>query len=94
MTLLAEQAQPVSLFGWNLGFTIGLLVVVAVVALVLPILVLAWRIGNQAAMINAALQRSYRNTAALATLRQTIDHAEVIVGGLKGARARLGGGGN
>ena len=83
---------PVDLSGWNLGLAIGLLVVVVVVALVTPILVLAWRIGKQATEIDTALQRSLHNTAALKELRTTINHAQVIVGGLRRARSRLGGG--
>jgi hypothetical protein len=59
--------------------------------LVAPILVLAARIARQAPQINHALQQSYRNTLPLADLRQTIDHAEVIFGGLERGRARLGG---
>jgi hypothetical protein len=54
-------------------------------------LVLAARIARQAPQINQALQQSYRNTLPLADLRQTIDHAEVILGGLERGRARLGG---
>jgi hypothetical protein len=85
-----RDGEP-NLFGWNLGFAIAIVVISAVVALVAPILVLAGRIGRQAPMINEALQQSYRNTLALSELRQTIDHAEVIVAGLERGRARLGG---
>ncbi|MGH3915165.1 MAG: hypothetical protein ACRDTC_17430 [Pseudonocardiaceae bacterium] len=80
-----------NLFGWNLGFVIAIVVITAVVALVAPILVLAGRIGRQAPMINEALEQSYRNTLTLGDLRQTIDHAEVIIAGLERGRARLGG---
>ncbi|MDQ2881982.1 MAG: hypothetical protein M3Y48_12350 [Actinomycetota bacterium] len=79
------------LFGWYLGFAIAVVVITVVVALVAPILVLAGRIARQAPQINAALQQAYRNTLPLADLRQTIDHAEVILGGLERGRARLGG---
>ncbi|MGH3872626.1 MAG: hypothetical protein ACRDSR_14145 [Pseudonocardiaceae bacterium] len=94
MMWLAEQAPgpaEAHLFGWYLGFAIAIVVITVVVALVAPILVLAGRIGRQAPQINEALQQSYRNTLALADLRQTIDHAEVIIGGLERGRARLGG---
>jgi hypothetical protein len=94
MVLLAEQAPgpgEAHLFGWFLGFAIAVLVISVVVALVAPILVLAARIARQAPQINAGLQQAYRNTLPLADLRQTIDHAEVIVGGLERGRARLGG---
>lgn len=88
---LAQAAEPVSLFGWTLGLIIGLVIVVVVVALVTPILVLAYKIGKQAPLIDEALQRAHTNTAALAGLNKTIDHATVIIGGLERGRARLGG---
>lgn len=92
MMLLAQPgtAEP-DFFGWNLGFIIGVVVIMVVVALVAPILALAGRIGKQAPMINEALQRAQRDTAALADLRTTIDHATVIIGGLERGRSRLGG---
>ncbi|MDP8928762.1 MAG: hypothetical protein M3O70_09350 [Actinomycetota bacterium] len=92
---LAEHApgEP-HLFGWYLGFAIAIVVIAAVVALVAPILVLAARIGRQAPLINEPLQRSYQNTAALTELRETIDHAEVIVEGLKRGRSALEGSSN
>jgi hypothetical protein len=77
--------------GWVIGYTIGIVVVLAVVALVVPILLLARRIGNQAAEIDAPLRTAVTNTAALTELRTTIDHAEVIVAGLARGRGRLGG---
>lgn len=79
------------LTGWNVGLIIGLVVVVAVVALVTPIILLARRIGNQAPRIDAALLRAEANTAPLAALTTTIDHAETIVAGLERGRHRLGG---
>jgi Na+-transporting NADH:ubiquinone oxidoreductase subunit NqrC len=94
MVLLAEQAPGFAeahLFGWYLGFAIAVVVISIVVALVAPVLVLAARIARQAPQINQALQQSYRNTLPLADLRQTIDHVEVIIGGLQRGRARLGG---
>lgn len=77
--------------GWVLGLIIGIVVVVAVVALVTPIILLARRIANQAPRIDAALRRAEANTAPLAALTTTIDHAETIVAGLARGRARLGG---
>ncbi|MDQ3826032.1 MAG: hypothetical protein M3319_14985 [Actinomycetota bacterium] len=94
MILFAEQASgpaEAHLFGWYLGFAIAVIMLSAVVACVAPILVLASRIARQAPQINQALQQSYRNTLPLADLRQTIDHAEVIISGLERIRARLGG---
>lgn len=94
MVLLVEQAPGAGeahLFGWYLGFAIAVVVISIVVALVAPILVLAARIARQAPQINAGLQQAYRNTLPLADLRHTIDHAEVILGGLERGRARLGG---
>ncbi|HSS67404.1 MAG TPA: hypothetical protein VLK34_02550 [Nocardioidaceae bacterium] len=77
--------------GWAIGYTVGIVVVLVVVALVVPILVLAHKIGQDAVKIDDALQRSVENTAALKDLNTTIDHAEVIVAGLKRGRERLGG---
>jgi hypothetical protein len=77
--------------GWLVGYAIAIVVVLVVVALVVPILVLAYSIGNEAKMIDDSLKESVRNTAALAELRTTIDHAEVIVAGLGRGRTRLGG---
>jgi hypothetical protein len=84
-------AQDADLTGWNVGLVIGLVVVVAVVALVTPIIVLAQRIGKQAPRIDAALREAESNTAPLAALTTTIDHAETIVAGLERGRHRLGG---
>lgn len=77
--------------GWTIGFWIGGIVVVAVVLLVLPILMLARSIGNRAADINAALEQSVANTAALSGLQTTIDSATAITAGLNRGRTRLGG---
>jgi hypothetical protein len=77
--------------GWTLGLIIGLVVVVAVVALVTPIILLARRISRQAPRINTALIKAETNTAPLAGLAVTIEHAETIVAGLERGRARLGG---
>lgn len=84
-------AQDADLTGWNVGLIIGLVVVVAVVALVTPIILLARRIANQAPKINEALLKAEANTAPLAALTTTIDHAETIVAGLARGRSRLGG---
>jgi hypothetical protein len=77
--------------GWLIGYVITVAVVLVVVALVVPILALAKSIGDEAKMINDSLTDSVRNTAALAELNTTIDHAEVIVAGLARGRQRLGG---
>ena len=76
---------------WVVGFVIGGVVVVAVVALVVPILVLAGRIAKEASAINASLEQAGRNTAGLSKLHTTIDHAVVIISGLERGRHRLGG---
>jgi hypothetical protein len=86
MHVLAESST-----GWQIGYTVGGLVVVAVVALVVPILVLAHLIGKQAKDINESLQESVTNTAALAGLRTTIESAEAITAGLRRGRIKLGG---
>ncbi|HET9898663.1 MAG TPA: hypothetical protein VFQ44_27390 [Streptosporangiaceae bacterium] len=89
--VLAAAGSNVSDFGWILGFTIGGVVVLVVVALVVPILLLAKSIGDEAPKINAELTKAVRNTAALGGLRTTIDYAVTIIGGLQRGRARLGG---
>ena len=87
MTPLADG----SITGWVVGYTMTIIVVLVVVALVLPILYFAKSIGDEATMIDDSLRESVRNTAALTDLNTTIDHAEVIVAGLKRGRERLGG---
>jgi hypothetical protein len=76
---------------WIVGFSLAVVVVAAVVALVVPILVLAFEIGKEAPAINEALEQAVINTAPLAELRTTIEHAEIIVAGLNRGRTRLGG---
>ena len=76
---------------WTIGFVIGGVVVLVVVALVVPILLLARSIGNEAPKINDELAKAVGNTAPLAALRTTIEYATVIIGGLQRGRARLGG---
>jgi hypothetical protein len=89
--LVAAASGGTSNFGWILGFTIGGVVVLVVVALVVPILLLARSIGNEAPKINSALTDAVHNTAPLGALRTTIEYATVIIGGLQRGRARLGG---
>ncbi|MBO0775764.1 MAG: DUF2561 family protein [Actinobacteria bacterium] len=84
-------AAGASSTGWVIGWVIGIVLVVAVVALVVPILLLARSIGNQAPVINDSLTKAVHNTAPLAALRTTIEHATIIIGGLQRGRARLGG---
>ncbi len=86
MHVLADSST-----GWQIGYTVGGIVVVAVVALVVPILVLAHLIGKQAKAINESLQESVTNTAALAGLHTTIASAEAITAGLRRGRIKLGG---
>jgi hypothetical protein len=78
-------------FGWYLGYGITIVVVLVVVALVVPILWQARVIGKQARDIDTPLQQAVHNTAGLAGLHTTIDHAEVITAGLARGRKRLGG---
>ena len=86
MHVLAQDTS-----GWQAGYTIGVIVVIAVVALVVPILVLAHLIGKQAKEIDESLQESVTNTAALAGLSATIESAETITAGLRRGRIKLGG---
>jgi uncharacterized transporter YbjL len=76
---------------WTIGYVIGAIVVLAVVALVVPILMLAKQIGDEAPKINTALEGAVTNTAPLAALATTIEHATIIIAGLARGRARLGG---
>jgi hypothetical protein len=89
--VVAAATSTTSNFGWILGFTIGGVIVLVVVALVVPILLLARSIGNEAPKIDTALQDAVHNTAPLGALRTTIEYATVIIGGLQRGRARLGG---
>ena len=89
--ILASAAGTTSNFGWILGFTIGGVIVLVVVALVVPILLLARSIGTEAPKIDAALTDAVHNTAPLGALRTTIENATIIIGGLQRGRARLGG---
>ncbi|NQY57878.1 MAG: hypothetical protein HRT86_15600 [Ilumatobacteraceae bacterium] len=74
-----------------MGYTIGIIVVLVVVALVVPILLLARSIGNKATDINSALEDAVVNTASLKELETTIESAQIITAGLARGRARLGG---
>ncbi len=91
LVYLASSAGGFSRVGWIVGYIIGIIVVLVVVALVVPILRLAHSIGNEAPKINDALTDAVHNTAPLAALRTTIEHATIIIGGLQRGRARLGG---
>jgi hypothetical protein len=86
MLILAESNT-----GWAIGYTLGIIVVVAVVALVVPILLLARQIGDKASEIDAALNDAVTHTAGLKELETTIESAEIITAGLARGRARLGG---
>jgi len=77
--------------GWVIGFIMFGVTVAAVVALVVPILLLANKIAHQAPGIDAELAASLENTGGLIGLETTIDHATEIIGGLNRARVRLGG---
>jgi hypothetical protein len=77
--------------GWVAGYVIGGIVVLAVVVLVTAILLLAKGIGDEAPKINDALSEAVHNTAPLGALRITIEHATIIVAGLRRGRIKLGG---
>jgi hypothetical protein len=89
--MLLAAAASTSTTGWTIGYIVVIVVVLVVVALVIPILVLAHAIGKEALLIDEQLQRSVDNTAALNGLNTTIEHATIIVAGLKRGRERLGG---
>lgn len=84
-------AADESIAGWVIGYTIAGVVVLAVVALVVPILLYANKIGNQAGEIDDLLNEAVDHTGALADLQTTIDSAGAIVAGLERGRGRLGG---
>jgi hypothetical protein len=84
-------AADTSTTGWAIGYTLTIIVVLVVVALVVPILLLARSIGKEALMINDSLTQSVHNTAALAELNTTIEHAGIIIAGLERGRHKLGG---
>jgi hypothetical protein len=84
-------AADTSTTGWAIGYTLTIIVVLVVVALVVPILLLARSIGKEALMINDSLTQSVHNTAALADLNTTIEHAGIIIAGLERGRHKLGG---
>jgi hypothetical protein len=87
----AAGASSFSSFGWILGYILGGVVLLAVLALVIPIILLARSIGDEAPKINDALTQAVHHTAPLAALRTTIEHATIIIGGLQRGRERLGG---
>ena len=89
MHVLAATSDSTT--SWAIGYTITIIAVLVVVALVVPILLLARSIGNEAKDIDDSLAESVQNTAALAQLQTTIESAEVITAGLRRGRARLGG---
>jgi cbb3-type cytochrome oxidase subunit 1 len=76
---------------WTIGYVIGGVIVLVVVILVSAILLLAKQIGDEAPKINTALEGAVRNTAPLAALQTTIEHATMIIAGLRRGRIRLGG---
>ena len=89
--LVLASGGGVSTQGWWLGYALGFLVVLVVVMLVVPILLMAHAIGKQALAIDESLKKSVHNTAPLAALRTTIEHATIIIAGLQRGRSRLGG---
>jgi len=91
MTTALLAVDTSNTVGWRVGYFITIAVVLVVVALVVPILLLAYSIGNEAKAIDDSLKESVTHTAALAGLRTTIHDAEVITAGLNRGRKRLGG---
>ena len=75
----------------TIGYVIGGVVLLAVGVLVAAIIVRAKQIGDEAPKINTALEGAVRNTAPLGALSTTIEHATIIIAGLKRGRQRLGG---
>lgn len=88
MRLLAADDTIV---GWGIGYTIAIVVLLVVVALVATILVLAHRIAGDATRIDDGLAAAADNTAALHDLHTTNASAAAITAGLRRGRERLGG---
>lgn len=82
----------VVLTGWYVGLVIAAVVIVLVVVLVGMILVLARRIGTQAAAITQALDDSRANTNPLWEVAKVNDLLRNIVGNAAKARGALEGG--
>ena len=76
---------------WVLGYSIGVLITIAVVCLLVPVYILAIKISEEATIINQSLEQSVINTSALTGLNTTISWVNTIVAGLYRARKRLGG---
>ena len=91
LAVAGDSVGGVSTTGWWLGFTLGFLVLLVVLMLVIPILLLARSIGKEAQTIDDSLTQAVHNTAPLAALRTTIEHATIIIAGLQRGRTRLGG---
>ena len=70
---------------------IAIVVVLVVVALVVPILLLAHSIGERGHGDQRLADRVGAQHRRAAELNTTIEHAEVIVAGLNRGRTRLGG---
>ncbi|MGH9184395.1 MAG: hypothetical protein ACRD0U_01030 [Acidimicrobiales bacterium] len=79
------------LTGWYVGFVIGAVVIALVVVLVATILVLARRIGVQAAQIEAALEESRVNTWPLWQVDKVTTGLRSITRSAATARSALGG---
>lgn len=90
-TLMAQQTEDPSLFGWYLGFAIAGVVITAVVALIAGLLNVARRIGMQAQMATQGLQRAYDNTYPLRDLALTGDIAGSVTQNLYRTRRALEG---
>ena len=67
------------------------LTVIVIVALIAGLAVYLYWAGTLLDRIGAKLEGAVRNTAPLAALRTTIEHATIIIAGLQRGRARLGG---
>lgn len=85
--MLAEAV----LTGWYVGFVIGAVAIVIVVALVAAILNLARGIGNQAVAITEALEESCVNTLPLWDVEKANAGLRSVVNSARQARSALEG---
>lgn len=81
----------VVLTGWYVGFVIAAVVISLVVVEVSMLLVLARRIGRQAALIEISLEESRANTEALWEVGVVNDLVSDIIGHAASLRQTLGG---
>lgn len=87
--MLAPLAAETSLFGWYVGYAIGVLVVIIVVVVVSWIIFSASTIGRQAGAATRAIESATANTLPLWRLADTNRVLGRLHGKLRHARSSL-----